>query len=66
MAGIIDAVNDKGRQRLIQPLFITCDPGRDDPAALKTYLSGTLLLWMRLICRVSSGYNWADGELGGY
>jgi protein SCO1/2 len=38
MAGIIDMVNKGGK--LIQPLFITCDPERDDTAALKTYLSG--------------------------
>jgi cytochrome oxidase Cu insertion factor (SCO1/SenC/PrrC family) len=40
MAGIIDRVNDRGSRRLIQPLFITCDPERDDTAALKTYLAG--------------------------
>lgn len=40
MATIIDAVNDKGRVRNIQPLFITCDPARDDPASLRKYLSG--------------------------
>jgi cytochrome oxidase Cu insertion factor (SCO1/SenC/PrrC family) len=43
MAGIIDVVNNKGRTPLIQPLFITCDPNRDDPASLKKYLAGTLL-----------------------
>jgi protein SCO1/2 len=40
MAGIIDTVNSKGRNLLIQPLFITCDPARDDPASLKKYLAG--------------------------
>lgn len=40
MAGIIDTVNDEGRVRNIQPLFITCDPARDDPASLKKYLLG--------------------------
>jgi len=43
MAKIIDMVNDKGRIRLIQPLFITCDPARDDPASLKKYLAGMIL-----------------------
>jgi len=42
MAGIIDTVNDEGRVRNIQPLFITCDPARDDPASLKKYLIGKL------------------------
>ena len=40
MAGIIDAVNEKGRNPIMQPLFITCDPARDDPPALKRYLAG--------------------------
>jgi protein SCO1/2 len=40
MAGIIDAVNDKGRRVVMQPLFITCDPARDDPGSMKKYLGG--------------------------
>lgn len=40
MAGIIDTVNEKGQNPIMQPLFITCDPARDDPAALKKYLAG--------------------------
>ena len=40
MAGIIDTLNVKGRTPIIQPLFITCDPNRDDPASLKKYLAG--------------------------
>jgi cytochrome oxidase Cu insertion factor (SCO1/SenC/PrrC family) len=42
MAGIIDVVNDKGRAAVMQPLFITCDPARDDPASMRKYLSGIL------------------------
>ena len=42
MAGILDTVNSKGRTPIIQPLFITCDPNRDDPASLKKYLAGSL------------------------
>lgn len=42
MARILDVVNGKDRgPLLVQPLFITCDPARDDPASLKKYLSGT-------------------------
>ncbi len=41
MAGIIDIVNENGRNPIMQQLFITCDPARDDPAALKKYLAGT-------------------------
>ena len=40
MAGIIDAVNEKGQNPVMVPLFITCDPNRDDPASLKKYLAG--------------------------
>jgi len=40
MAQIIDNVNEKGRRPAMIPLFITCDPARDDPASLKKYLSG--------------------------
>jgi cytochrome oxidase Cu insertion factor (SCO1/SenC/PrrC family) len=64
MAGIIDTVNDKGRTPLMQPLFITCDPARDDPASLKKYLAGTHQRASDF--RISSGYYWIDGELGGY
>lgn len=45
MAGIIDAVNDNGKNPVMQPLFITCDPARDDPPALKKYLAGNTFPW---------------------
>jgi protein SCO1 len=40
MAKIIDVVNENGKRQLIYPLFVTCDPARDDPASLKKYLAG--------------------------
>jgi len=43
MAGIIDSVNEKGQNPVMQPLFITCDPARDDPPALKKYLAGNIV-----------------------
>jgi len=43
MAQIIDVVNDHGRKPVLTPLFITCDPNRDDPASLKKYLAGNPL-----------------------
>jgi protein SCO1 len=39
MAHIINTVNEKGKRQAMVPLFITCDPARDDPASLKRYLS---------------------------
>lgn len=41
MAEILDSVNGKGKGPVnIQPLFITCDPARDDPKSLQKYLAG--------------------------
>jgi SCO1/SenC len=66
MAGIIDDVNDHGRNPVLQPLFITCDPNRDDPASLKKYLAGTHPdpIPPPLTSRISPGYRWVDGDLG--
>jgi protein SCO1 len=43
MAEILDSVNGKGKGPVnIQPLFITCDPARDDPKSLQKYLAGEI------------------------
>ncbi|CAI6096591.1 hypothetical protein V2G26_016529 [Clonostachys chloroleuca] len=39
MARMLDLVKEKLPADTLLPLFITCDPARDDPAALKEYLS---------------------------
>lgn len=38
MARVIDLVEEKAPTPLL-PIFVTCDPARDDPNALKDYLS---------------------------
>ncbi|KAH7316663.1 SCO1/SenC-domain-containing protein [Stachybotrys elegans] len=38
MAKVIDLIEAE-QPGLLQPLFVTCDPARDDPAALKSYLA---------------------------
>lgn len=38
MARMIDIVSEKAPLPL-QPVFVTCDPERDDPQALKSYLA---------------------------
>lgn len=38
MARMIDIVKDK-RGDVLKPIFITCDPARDTPAVIKSYLS---------------------------
>jgi cytochrome oxidase Cu insertion factor (SCO1/SenC/PrrC family) len=40
MAQIIETVNENGKRKVMQPLFITCDPARDDPKSMKKYLDG--------------------------
>jgi cytochrome oxidase Cu insertion factor (SCO1/SenC/PrrC family) len=64
MAGIIDTLNGKERNSNIQPLFITCDPARDDPASLKKYLAGMTFTLERADGRISSRYGGIDRELG--
>jgi len=39
MARMIDIVRSRNSNTTLLPLFITCDPARDTPAVLKTYLS---------------------------
>lgn len=38
MAKMIDIINDK-RGNVLKPIFVTCDPNRDSPAVVKSYLS---------------------------
>merc|ERR1711988_994232 len=38
MARMLDIVKEKAPESNLLPIFITCDPERDDPKALKTYL----------------------------
>ena len=38
MSRIIDMIKSK-RGNVVRPLVITCDPARDSPSVLKTYLS---------------------------
>lgn len=38
MARMLDVVEEKAPGALL-PIFITCDPARDDPQALKSYLA---------------------------
>lgn len=38
MAKMIDIIKDK-RGDVLKPIFVTCDPARDSPAVVKTYLS---------------------------
>ena len=65
MAEILDLVNGKGKGPVyVQPLFITCDPARDDPKSLQTYLAGSPTHPTQpLTFRISSGYHWVDGDL---
>lgn len=35
----------KGQGMRLQPIFITCDPDRDDPAAIASYLKGTIKMY---------------------
>jgi protein SCO1/2 len=39
MARMLDIVDAKLPNNQLLPIFVTCDPARDDPAALKTYLA---------------------------
>jgi len=68
MSEILDQVNGKGRGPVnVQPLFITCDPARDDPKALKIYLAGKLISPRSPVLtwgdRIPPGYHWIDGGL---
>jgi protein SCO1/2 len=38
MARMLDIVKEKAPTSNLLPIFVTCDPERDDPKALKTYL----------------------------
>ena len=39
MAIMIDMVKEKCGDDVLLPIFITCDPARDTPAVMKTYLA---------------------------
>lgn len=38
MAEILNDINKPGQEKIITPVFITCDPARDSPEVLKEYL----------------------------
>lgn len=39
----LTSATEKSREEAILPVFITCDPARDSPQAIKTYLKGRIL-----------------------
>jgi protein SCO1/2 len=39
----------KGHGMRLQPIFVTCDPDRDDPAAIASYLKGSKFLIIRIL-----------------
>lgn len=41
IAQVVRIVRDQVPQTPLVPVFITCDPERDTPAAIKSYLKGT-------------------------